>query len=97
MPRLFSVVFSARVTIHCSSDLQWFHYIIVCNLIRNDQETHLISAWFSPEFVDGALNVQNEFVLNIEHKREMGIFSFTKVLINDIEGFYSISIIVSLL
>lgn len=51
MPRLFSVVFSARVTIHCSSDLQWFHYIIVCNLIRNDQETHLISAWFSPEFV----------------------------------------------
>ena len=53
--------------------------------------------WFSTEFVDGALNVQNEFVLNIEHKREMGIFSFTKVLINDIEGFYSISIIVSLL
>ena len=53
--------------------------------------------WFSPEFVDGALNVQNEFVLHIEHKREMGIFSFTKVLINDIEGFYSISIIISLL
>ena len=47
--------------------------------------------WFATEFVDGALNVQNEFVLNIEHKREMGTFS----LINDIGGFFSISIIVS--
>ena len=52
--------------------------------------------WFSPEFVDGALNVQNEFALNMEHKREMDTFGFTKVSINDIGGFFSISIIVSL-